>query len=61
MSSINPVAGGSAGWVSQINQAAAQATKHVDRDGDRDANKPEAPAETARDGATPVSKLNIKV
>ncbi len=60
MSSISAVAGGSAGWATQINQAASQAAKHVDRDGDHDGNKPDTVAETAKDTGAAAKMLNIK-
>ncbi|HLJ05696.1 MAG TPA: hypothetical protein VKT26_05465 [Acetobacteraceae bacterium] len=59
MSAISAIAS-NAGLAAQINQAASKAVKQIDHDGDRDANKPETPAETANDPSAGSSKLNIK-
>lgn len=60
MSSISAVASGSASLAMQINQAASQPVKHVDRDGDHDGNKPETAAAAGKEPATSLKSLNIK-
>ncbi len=59
MSAISAIAS-NAGLAAQINQAASKAVNQIDRDGDHDANKPETPAETAKDSGSATSRLNIK-
>jgi hypothetical protein len=61
MTSISPLTGANAAWAVQANPAAAQAAKPIDRDGDRDNNKQEAPLTTVKVGTTPVNKLDMKV
>ena len=62
MSSISAVAGGGGvSWAAQVNQAASQTAKRVDRDGDHDGNKPDTAAETAKDAGTSIKKLDMKV
>lgn len=64
MSSISAVAGGGVGgvnWAAQVDQAASQAAKHVDRDGDHDGNKPDAVAEATKYPGASVKMLDMKV
>ena len=56
MSPIGAVSSGNAMHVAQ----ASQAMKKVDHDGDYDNNKPETPANEAKEAKTSQQKLNIK-
>jgi hypothetical protein len=60
MSSISAVSGASAALAMQAAHLAAPAPKPVDRDGDRDNNRPDAPEAPVKVGTTPVNKLDIK-
>ena len=51
---------GNAGWATQINQAATQVAKTVDRNGDHGVSKPQTSAERAKDIAAGTSTVNIK-
>jgi hypothetical protein len=60
MSSISAVSGASAASAMQAAHLASPAPKPVDRDGDHDNNRPDAPAPPVKVGTTPVSKLDIE-
>jgi hypothetical protein len=60
MSSIGAVAGSNPAWTAQAAQAANQAVKPVDRDGDRDNNKPDAAQEAGKNKGAATKMLDIK-
>jgi hypothetical protein len=60
MSSISAVSGASAALAMQAAHLAAPPPKPVDRDGDHDNKRPDAPVAPVKVGMTPVNKLDIE-
>jgi hypothetical protein len=60
MSSIGAVAGSNPAWIAQAAQAANQAVKPVDRDGDNDTNKPDTAQAASRNTGAATRMLDIK-